>query len=388
MRRARPTRGATAAVRAGARRTCPGPTTPSTARRSRRVRARRFVVDPPNGRIPSLTPEARGDEEVRREWRVMLMRNTPTCEQQAPGCEGGQYPGHRDHEFLSEVPVSRLDREPKARRAVHRGRRRHARLRGDHRGSDRLDVAVDCPAGAEASERPAESDLLRAAVPRGELRVGRDVSSARGFGSRSSPQGAGRIRSRWTPSRAAKAPGRTRACWTTVTPHRRSEPVVDAAVAPYSLYFPGSRKTIAGSCVRYRAQLVTRLYWPNPAVRRRIPSVDECRSAADVTQLRAPRLGYPVAAASRPTVRLRASGRGLRRGTSGHLLVASFGHIQHHPVIRFAVQMRIAKPRDRAGVRIRRVLRAMPASAVPTRRGVGAHDVSASRATSVGEFRF
>ena len=50
-----------------------------------------LVVDPPNGRIPSLTPEARQDEEVRREWRVMLMRNTPTCEQQAPGCEGGQY---------------------------------------------------------------------------------------------------------------------------------------------------------------------------------------------------------------------------------------------------------------------------------------------------------
>ena len=50
-----------------------------------------LVVDPPNGRIPSLTPEAQKDEEVRREWRVMLMRNTPTCEQQAPGCESGQY---------------------------------------------------------------------------------------------------------------------------------------------------------------------------------------------------------------------------------------------------------------------------------------------------------
>ena len=50
-----------------------------------------LVVDPRNGRIPSLTPEAQKDEEVRREWRVMLMRNTPTCEEQAPGCEGGQY---------------------------------------------------------------------------------------------------------------------------------------------------------------------------------------------------------------------------------------------------------------------------------------------------------
>ena len=50
-----------------------------------------LVVDPPNGRIPALTPEARRDAEIRREWRVMLMRNTPTCEQQAPGCEGGEY---------------------------------------------------------------------------------------------------------------------------------------------------------------------------------------------------------------------------------------------------------------------------------------------------------
>ena len=50
-----------------------------------------LVVDPPNGRIPALTPEGQRAEEIRREWRVMLMRNTPTCEQQAPGCEGGQY---------------------------------------------------------------------------------------------------------------------------------------------------------------------------------------------------------------------------------------------------------------------------------------------------------
>ena len=50
-----------------------------------------LVVDPPNGRIPALTPEASREEEIRREWRVMLMRNTPTCEQQASGCEGGEY---------------------------------------------------------------------------------------------------------------------------------------------------------------------------------------------------------------------------------------------------------------------------------------------------------
>ena len=50
-----------------------------------------LVVDPPNGRIPALTPAAQREEDIKREWRVMLMRNTPTCEQQAPGCEGGEY---------------------------------------------------------------------------------------------------------------------------------------------------------------------------------------------------------------------------------------------------------------------------------------------------------
>ena len=50
-----------------------------------------LVVDPPNGRIPALTAEAKRKEEVQREWRVALMRNTPTCEQDARGCEGGQY---------------------------------------------------------------------------------------------------------------------------------------------------------------------------------------------------------------------------------------------------------------------------------------------------------
>jgi len=50
-----------------------------------------LVVDPPNGRIPSLTIEARRANENKRAWRVMLMRNTPTCEQGAAACEGGHY---------------------------------------------------------------------------------------------------------------------------------------------------------------------------------------------------------------------------------------------------------------------------------------------------------
>ena len=50
-----------------------------------------LVVDPPNGRIPALTAEARRKQEIMREWRQALMRNTPTCEQGARGCEGAEY---------------------------------------------------------------------------------------------------------------------------------------------------------------------------------------------------------------------------------------------------------------------------------------------------------
>ena len=71
-----------------------------------------LVVDPPNGRIPALTPEAKGEDEIRREWRVMLMRNTPTCEQDAPACAGGQYgpPSPRRFDVPPFYNTSRMNR--------------------------------------------------------------------------------------------------------------------------------------------------------------------------------------------------------------------------------------------------------------------------------------
>ena len=50
-----------------------------------------LVVDPPSGRIPAITAEAEQKEEVQREWQLMLLRNTKTCEQQARACRGGEY---------------------------------------------------------------------------------------------------------------------------------------------------------------------------------------------------------------------------------------------------------------------------------------------------------
>ena len=50
-----------------------------------------LVVDPPDGRIPALTPEARRDNELRRDWRLMLLRSTETCRLGGSGCAGGEY---------------------------------------------------------------------------------------------------------------------------------------------------------------------------------------------------------------------------------------------------------------------------------------------------------
>jgi len=71
-----------------------------------------LVVDPPNGRIPALTREAQQNNEVRRQWRIMLMQNTPTCEQGAPACEGGQFgpPSARRFDISSFYNTLRMNR--------------------------------------------------------------------------------------------------------------------------------------------------------------------------------------------------------------------------------------------------------------------------------------
>ena len=58
-----------------------------------------LVVDPPNGRIPPRTEEAEHLAEVQREWRLMLLQNTETCERNAPGCRGGTYGPPSPHRF-------------------------------------------------------------------------------------------------------------------------------------------------------------------------------------------------------------------------------------------------------------------------------------------------
>ena len=50
-----------------------------------------LVVDPPDGRIPPLTPEAKQRSDADREFRLALLQATQTCKNQEAACAGGKY---------------------------------------------------------------------------------------------------------------------------------------------------------------------------------------------------------------------------------------------------------------------------------------------------------
>ena len=48
-------------------------------------------MDPPDGKIPSLTPEAQRRRDAIREYQLALLQATDTCKNNLPDCAGGQY---------------------------------------------------------------------------------------------------------------------------------------------------------------------------------------------------------------------------------------------------------------------------------------------------------
>ena len=62
---------------------------------SRRPTGRRtsLIVDPPDGRIPPVTPQVQQRRAYLREWELALLEATDTCKNKMPGCEGGKYTG-------------------------------------------------------------------------------------------------------------------------------------------------------------------------------------------------------------------------------------------------------------------------------------------------------
>jgi hypothetical protein len=49
------------------------------------------IVDPPNGRLPPITPEAQKITAAEREFRLVLLQATETCKNNEAACRGGKY---------------------------------------------------------------------------------------------------------------------------------------------------------------------------------------------------------------------------------------------------------------------------------------------------------
>jgi hypothetical protein len=62
-----------------------------------------LIVDPPNGRIPPLTPEAQKLAGAEREFRLALLQSTETCKNKEAACNGGKYDPARSPRF-AELP--------------------------------------------------------------------------------------------------------------------------------------------------------------------------------------------------------------------------------------------------------------------------------------------
>jgi hypothetical protein len=71
-----------------------------------------MVVDPPDGRIPPLTPEAMKRNSAERDFRLALLQATETCKKQDAACAGGKYgpPSPRRAEIAPFYNTGRMNR--------------------------------------------------------------------------------------------------------------------------------------------------------------------------------------------------------------------------------------------------------------------------------------
>jgi hypothetical protein len=72
-----------------------------------------LIVDPPNGRIPPLTPEAQKIAAADRAFRLAMLQSTETCKNKSVACEGGKYdptPSTRRAELPARYNTARMNR--------------------------------------------------------------------------------------------------------------------------------------------------------------------------------------------------------------------------------------------------------------------------------------
>jgi hypothetical protein len=50
-----------------------------------------LIVDPPDGRVPPVTPEAKQARDALRQFQLALLQPTAACKENHPGCAGGKY---------------------------------------------------------------------------------------------------------------------------------------------------------------------------------------------------------------------------------------------------------------------------------------------------------
>ena len=63
-----------------------------------------LIVDPPNGRIPSQTPQAQKAAAADREFRLALLQSTDACKNKEPSCAGGKYDPTPSPRFAERPP--------------------------------------------------------------------------------------------------------------------------------------------------------------------------------------------------------------------------------------------------------------------------------------------
>ena len=72
-----------------------------------------LIVDPPDGRVPSTTPEATQRAAADRAFRLALLQATETCKNNSTACAGGKYdptPSARRAEVVDRYNTGRMNR--------------------------------------------------------------------------------------------------------------------------------------------------------------------------------------------------------------------------------------------------------------------------------------
>jgi hypothetical protein len=72
-----------------------------------------LIIDPANGRMPPLTPEAQKIAAAEREFRLALLQATETCKSRLAPCNGGKYdptPSPRRTELAPRYNTARINR--------------------------------------------------------------------------------------------------------------------------------------------------------------------------------------------------------------------------------------------------------------------------------------